>query len=536
MKKSGLRILTVGIILLIAGCVSAPERSWPGETWERSTPEAQGMDSEILLKMLKTVNPERLNIHSMVIIRNGRLVTEFYREPYEKEMLHEIYSSTKSFTSTLIGIAIDQGLIGSVKDSVFKYLPEYKPDDPLMAEMTIEDLLTMRSGVYWNDYKFYSTNAMMNGNDDWLHYFFSLAMDSAPGEEFVYNSGNSHALAEILNRVTDGNARQFAEEYLLTPLGITDYVWSEAPGGCIVGLNGLSLRTEDLARLGYLFLNDGYWNGRKILSAGWVKKAIQIHADFRNLPLGSAAYGYEGYGYQWWIFRNGIYATMGYGGQFCFVYPEQNLIAAMNASINVNQEGSIITMVGLGIQRAAVSSGTLQENPEAEESLNEYLSSISKAQQTGPFADTGIINKLTGHTIRFSENPAGLKSLSFSNGDNDELICELVNNIPEELEGSPNEVESTYKIKFAIGLDGEYRYAEIKLPGYGYIFPDKKYIVCARAVKISSDTFIYNFTIPATADYNITDTITLKDNTVSLIRSSPGYYGLQNSRSEGVIE
>ncbi len=531
-----MRLFAVMAILAAAGCVSVPEGPWPGATWERSTPEAQGMDSEKLLNILKTVNPERMNIHSMVIIRNGRMVTEFYREPYEKEMLHEIYSSTKSFTSTLIGIAIDQGLIGSVKDSVFKYLPEYKPDDPLMAEITIEDLLTMRSGVYWPNYQFYSLNAMVNGNDDWLGYFFSLKMDSDPGEKFDYNSGNSHVLAEILNRVTDGNARQFAEENLLTPLGIKDYLWSEAPGGCITGLNGLSLRTEDLARLGYLFLNNGYWNGRKIVSAGWVKKAIQIHADFRNLPLGSVPYGYEGYGYQWWIFRNGIYATMGYGGQFCFVDPEQNLIVAMNASITSNQESSILTMVGLGFRRAAVSSGVLPENPEAAESLNDYLSSISKARQSGPFADTGILNKLTGHTISFSENPAGLKSLSFSNGDSDELICELVNNIPEELKGSPNIVESTYKIKFTIGLDGEYRNAEIKLPGYGCTFHDKKYIIRARAVKITNDTFSYNFPIPVVADFNITDTITLKDNTVSFNRTSPEYYGVQSATAEGVIE
>lgn len=538
MKSTGLRILTAGMILLIAGCFNVSKGPWPGETWERSTPEAQGIDSKRLLALLKIVKPDKLDIHSMVIIRNGKLVADFYREPYEKDMLHLTYSSTKSFTSTLIGIAIDQHLIGSINDSVFTYLPEYKGSDPLMAEMTIEDLLTMRSGVCWteeyNAITQSSTYRMMYRNDDWLEYFFSQPMDSAPGELFVYNDGNSHVLSEILSRVTGGNVRKFAEENLLTPLGITDYVWSEAPGGCIIGGTGLSLRTEDLARLGYLFLNNGYWNGRKIVSSGWVKKVLKNHVDFSGMPMNAVSYGYEGYGYQWWIFMDGIYATMGYGGQCCFVNPEKNLVIAMNASTNQQQlDSSIVTLVGLGLQRAAEYYKALPENPEASEALYQYMDSLTESSRPGPFEDKGIIDKLAGHTISFPEQPLGLKSLRFSDGGNEELICEAIMDLDELV---PKGEDSVYKITFAIGLDGDFRKTEVDFWGYNYTLANVKNLICARAVKISSDTFSYNFNIPAIADFNNTDTITLKDGEISLSRLNPVSSRYQFAKARGVME
>ncbi len=539
MKSTGWRILTIAIIVLVMGCTNIPQGTWPSDTWERSTPEAQGINSGRLLTMLKTINPEKMNIHSMVIIRDGRIVADFYRKPYEKDMLHLMYSSTKSFISTLIGIALDQRLIGSVEDSVFTYLPEYKSGDPLRPDISIEDLLTMRSGVYWSAEKlgasYDPTYQMFNRNDDWLGHFFALPMDSRPGELFDYNNGNTQVLAEILNRVTGGKARQFAEENLLTPLGITDYVWQEAPGGCIIGPTGLSLRTEDLARLGYLFLNKGYWKDRKLISPEWVKNAVQNHVDFSTMPSTANLYPYKGYGYQWWLLDDGMYATIGYGGQYCFVYPEKNLVIAMNASITSIQEPAILTLVGLGLQHAAESPEPLPEKPEAAETLYKYLACLTETNQPGPFVDIGIIDALAGRTISFTENSLGLKSLSFSEGEPRQLMCEMTMDEKSGFYYSKNEA-SLFTIRFAIGLDGEYRKSEVKFPGFFYTLANGKIPIHARAIKLSANTLSYNFTIPVVSHTNSTDTLTLKDGEVIFTRSNIGISGLQNAVARGVIE
>lgn len=333
---------------------------WPTDGWARSSPEAEGI-SEAPLDALD--EEFRSGKHGytdgMLVIRNGYVVYEKsytqdydrlfegrdqthgqynYYDPewhpyYKRGPLHTMQSVTKSVMSALIGIAIGRGEIAGVDVEVSRYFEDFEPadQDHRRRAMKLRDLLTMTSGITWDETTLDYTDPknsseIMEGTDDWLRYVLDQPMAASPGEQFVYNSGVAVMLAHILWKATGKHADTYAVEQLFGPLGIESFYWKKTPTGLIDASGGLYLRPRDLAKFGYLYFQDGVWEGKRILPEGWVTSTMTRTVD----PFDSGEWKY---GFLWWLIPYGgseivhAYACIGYGGQILLIVPEYDLIA-----------------------------------------------------------------------------------------------------------------------------------------------------------------------------------------------------------------
>ena len=251
--------------------------------------------------------------------------------------VHTLQSVTKSVTSTLIGIAIQRGMIAGVDVPVFDLLPSYDLSalDPRVRDATLEELLTMRLGIEWHetDRPLDDTNTtlQLENSDDWVQFTLSQPADSDPGSMWAYNSGASHLMSAIIGETTGLSTAEFAEAYLFGPLGIGDYHWKQDPQGLQDTEGGLYLAAEDLARIGWLYLQDGVWEGQRLLPEGWVAAATARQVE-DVAPL-NPNWNW-GYGYQWWrLDASGlaVWAGLGFGGQNLLVIPERGLVGVINS-------------------------------------------------------------------------------------------------------------------------------------------------------------------------------------------------------------
>ena len=301
---------------------------WPTEGWRTSTPEEQGMDSQKLAQMLKAAKRQRLDLHSLLVIRHGYIVSETYYGSYNKGTKHTLYSCTKSFVSTLVGIAIDQGYIDSIELPVLGFFPDraLQNRDERKEAMTIADLLTMRSGLDWPEGD--PVYQEMYRNRDWVKFVLDKPMAEQPGSRFNYCSGCSHVLSAIVQQETGQNTRDFAEKMLFVPLGITNVGWELDAADIPIGGWGLQVTPRDMAKLGYLYLHNGTWDGQQIVSAEWVRAATSWHTE-TDSQIGL------GYGYQWWIYPSyGAYAALGRYGQTIFVAPDLDLVVVTTGQVD----------------------------------------------------------------------------------------------------------------------------------------------------------------------------------------------------------
>jgi CubicO group peptidase (beta-lactamase class C family) len=300
---------------------------WPTDGWHTSSPAAQHMDAQKLAALLQEVRDEGLALHSLLIIRNGYIVSENYFAPYTAETPHELYSVTKSVVGTLVGIAIDKQYIAGVSQPAADFFRSYTyAPDARKDAMTLEDLLTMRTGLDWREED--ATFGAMYQSRDWVQFMLDIPMREQPGQQFRYCSGCSHLLSAIVQQRSGMNTRDFAQQSLFGPLGIHAATWEQDRQGMPIGGWGLQLTPRDMAKLGYLYLHEGMWDGRQVVSAKWVSAAVQRHtATDSELGLG--------YGYQWWAYpRFGAYAALGRSGQTVFVVPKLQLIVVTTASLD----------------------------------------------------------------------------------------------------------------------------------------------------------------------------------------------------------
>ncbi|MFX0184201.1 MAG: serine hydrolase domain-containing protein [Candidatus Hodarchaeota archaeon] len=297
--------------------------------WRISTPEKQGFNSVILQNMTEFIQREDINLHSCLIIRNDVLVFEQYYFVYDKTRKHEIWSCTKSVTSSLIGIAIDKGYL-NIDDIVINLFPNktYANIDGRKQRMTVEHLLTMTSGLEWaGDTEYVSMYPL----SDWIQYVLDKPMVAEPGKVFNYHTGGSHVLAAILETVTGNKTIDFANEYLFGPLGIDSgsISWTVDNNGIARGGSGLFMTPRDMARFGLLFLHDGLWNGKQLISSNWVLESTRGHFN-------------DFYGYQWWIYPSididghvikNSFAARGYLEQMIYVMPDFDLVVVFTSNI-----------------------------------------------------------------------------------------------------------------------------------------------------------------------------------------------------------
>lgn len=281
------------------------------------------MNGGRLNDMMAYIDAQAINLHGILVIRHGVIVAERYYGGLNENTRSEIYSSTKSFISTLIGIALDKGLLSSVDQPVLGFFPDrsFENVDERKQAMTIRNLLTMTPGLNWEESD--ATYAQLYNSPDWLKTILDRPMEFHPGSQFEYNSGSSHVLSAIIRKSTGMNTADFARANLFGPLGITSFQWSADSSGLSIGGWGLQLTPREMAKLGYLFLHRGVWDGRQIVSSDWVNAATKMQVLADNTL---------GYGYQWWISADGsAYMALGRFGQAIYVKPDLDLVVVITA-------------------------------------------------------------------------------------------------------------------------------------------------------------------------------------------------------------
>lgn len=330
------RRLRQGIValMLAVGAVQvhpAPaQNNWPTDGWTESSPEAQGMNSDELAAMLAFIDDESLPIDGIVVVRGGAIVAEAYVFPYRQSTQHRLYSVTKSVTSAVTGIALDQGLLDGLDETMLSFFPGRSVDhlDDAKRAIVLEDLLTMRSGLEWDDGM--TLTYELASQPDWIEFVLDRPMEAEPGREFHYHNGVPVVIAAIVQQVAGVPMADYAQTMLFDPLGIEpdDTTWEPASQGITNGSWGLFMTPRDMAKFGYLYLNEGQWDGQQIVPATWVETSTQP-----QLSLGTG----EGYGYLWWT-HPGYYAAQGLFGQYIIVVPEDGLVVVFTSNLQTGAD------------------------------------------------------------------------------------------------------------------------------------------------------------------------------------------------------
>lgn len=378
--------LSLVFALLIAsasGCAKetfSTAEYWPTDGWRASTPEAQGIDSAKLDEMFKYIEKSKFDIHSILIVKNGYMVTEAYYYPYKKEYKHIINSAAKSITSALVGLALEDGYIKSTDQEVVDIFPDMDIAnmDTRKKSMTIKNLLMMTAGLEWNEEGAYGSpgdsNTQMWAAPDQLQYLLDKPMKEEPGRSFYYNSGASHVLSAIVQKTSGKTSFNYATERIFKPLGIFNISWGIDKQGIYSGSSRIFIKSEDLAKYGYLYLNKGKWEGNQLIPEAWIEESTKKQID---TPRGLA--GRYGYGYQWWQNKFGGYSARGFAGQYLFVVPEHNLVAVFTGGLAPANFYRPEELMDKYIIPAIKTPKPLDENKAAYESLEKTLEDISKA-------------------------------------------------------------------------------------------------------------------------------------------------------------
>lgn len=333
LTQLGLAIACLGIAL---GLIphSLGETSAGSHPLPRARPESQGVASSNVLSFLEAVEAGRLNLHSLMVVRHGRVVVEGWWAPYAPEWRHTLYSLSKSFTSTAVGLAASEAKL-RLDDRVVTFFPDQLPAQvsPNLAAMKVKDLLMMGSG-HSGDSLFGPGFSLTNRTLDWARSVLSRPVDHLPGTHFAYNNGASYLLSAIVQKATGQTVLDYLTPRLFKPLGIEGADWEQSPQGINSGGFGLRVRTEDIAKLGQLYLRKGTWNGRRILPASWVQEATGLR--IQNAPpddpkKAQTSDWAQGYGYQFWRCRHNAFRGDGAAGQYCIVLPDQNAVIAITA-------------------------------------------------------------------------------------------------------------------------------------------------------------------------------------------------------------
>ncbi len=355
MFKKSILIL---FLVLISSFPGFGAQYWPTFVWKKSSPQSLDFDPKFINNMFQFMQKKKFPIHSVVIVKNGYLIGEFYAHNNNEKSLSNIYSVTKSFTSALIGIAIDKGHIKNEREtlgSVFSKSFLIK-NDPKLKDIKIQHLLTMTSGLKTRDNHLsnYSGVFALRNSKNWVNYILSLGTEKKPGEYYNYSNGGSHVLAAILTEITESPVAKYAESHLFSHIGIKNYKWAKDPQGINHGYSNLELSARDMAKLGILYLNKGRWGNKQIISSSWVEKSLKTHSypnrgRFNPFRL----YPYNGYGYQWWnsetawkadlsyrkawgMGKNTVkqpeyFLALGYEGQYIFILPHLNMVVVFKS-------------------------------------------------------------------------------------------------------------------------------------------------------------------------------------------------------------
>ena len=359
------------ILSMLAGCGPSAEdlnavdySPLSGDDWEVSTPEEQGLDPLLVSELY--YNAAKLEtLYGLLVIKNGQLIAEGYFNKGAVEQVSGRQSATKSYTSALVGIALDQGCLSSVDQKMLDFFPEFANQitDPRKEQITIQDMLQMRAGYPWEERTPpYVDLLFFSDNWHWLPHIVDFPLISDPGTEFSYSNLTSHLLGVIVARACDTDLKSYAQEHLFSPINAEVGKWTHDADNYYWGWGEIYVTARDMAKFGLLYLNEGEYKGNQVLSADWVRESLQRYSEdikFAGAISSKAGRYFRdiGYGYQWWSASAGdhhFYYAWGHGGNLIILLDELDMVIVTTADPLYDlvaeqgwkHEGPIIDLVG----------------------------------------------------------------------------------------------------------------------------------------------------------------------------------------------
>jgi len=383
--------------------------------WRRSDPETQGIRSASILGFLRRVEAEQQELHGLMIVRNGYVVAEGAWAPHRMDIPHDLFSLSKSFTSTAIGLAAEEGKL-SIDDFVISYFPEEVTPAIAdnMKDLRVRHLLSMTTGHTVD------TIPIMQKSPDgnWVRAFLETPIERPPGTHFLYNTGASYMLSAILHRATGEQLLDWLRPRLFEPLGIAGVTTMVCPRGIHAGGYGMYMMVSDIAKFGQLYLQEGVWEGRRILSGDWVRMATAKQTDNGDDPDSDWA---QGYGFQFWRCRHGAYRGDGAFGQYCIVIPHKRAVVAITAG--AKEMHGILNAVWEELL-PGMDDAPVGPDAAARRELEDRLQSLS--YPAAESSQMGNLAKWSGRVWHVADNPAGIRTLTFGFEDGgDELAIGL---------------------------------------------------------------------------------------------------------------
>ncbi len=392
-----------------AGAFMIPQLDWAGNLnttgLPRATPESMGVSSESILQFLQDATKSGLEHHGFMFLRHGKVIAEAYWKPFERHQVHTLYSLSKSFSSTAVGLAVQEGKI-RLNDKVISFFPDLLPEvvSENLAKMEIRHALSMATGHTIDTIP--SMRAAQNVS--WVKTFLARPVEKEPGTHFLYNTGATYILSAIVTKVTGQPIQEYLASRLYKPLGITQSDWELSPEGFNLGGYGLRVSADDIARFGQLYLQKGAWEGKQILPSSYVDEATVSHIS-SNPGDGDWS---QGYGYQFWRCKPGFYRGDGAFGQYCIVMPQHDaVLVVLSESTDMQKQMTMMWNALLpGIHPQA-----LLENKNKQEELVQWIKGLALPAQLG-MADTRISKSLNGKLFQLNKNQWAWNSLQINSG------------------------------------------------------------------------------------------------------------------------
>ena len=395
------------VIAIIAGFLSNVSAQETAKL-PRSTPELEGVSSSGILDFLNAVDTSGVELHSFMFLRHGKVIAEGWWKPYGPEYKHIMYSASKTFTATSVGLAVTDHKL-KVSDKVVSFFPYSLPDtlSEYMKEMTVKDLLTMSAGQD-------PEPRAMGSSGDWIKKFLETKPAHKPGTVFMYNNMASFMLSAIVQQVTGEPIFNYLMPRIFKPLGIRGIDWDLNPQGINLGMIGLRLRTEDLAKFGQLLLNDGLWNKKQLIPKEWVKEATAFQiknstsTDEKQNSLSDWA---QGYAYQMWRGRNNTVRLDGMAGQFVVLIPDKDAIVVFTANARDTQKE--LNLMHDFLIPAIKSDKALSPNPTLQQEIQKRTNQLNINSELSASSETSLESKISKKEFILDNNDYNIQSVYF---------------------------------------------------------------------------------------------------------------------------